>query len=85
MSENPERREYGFELSALSTVTIILSPTLAVANSDVGIVILGKVLSNILLPSHKVVLFVHQRTAQHNTAIRVNNFFILVIFKLLIS
>ena len=37
MSENPEGREYGFELSALSTVTIILSPTLAVANSEVEI------------------------------------------------
>lgn len=56
MSENPERREYGFELSALSTVTIILSPTLAVANSEVGIAILGQVVSNVLLPSHKVVL-----------------------------
>ena len=56
MSENPERREYGFELSALSTVTIILSPTLAVANSEVGIAILGQVLSNVLPPSHNVVL-----------------------------
>ena len=59
MSENPERREYGFELSALSTVTIILSPTLAVANSDVGIVILGQVLSNVLLPSHNVCASTH--------------------------
>ena len=81
MSENPEGREYGFELSALSTVTIILSPTLAVANSEVGIAILGQVLSNVLLPSHKVVLVcASTHTAQHNIAIRVNNFFILVIF-----
>lgn len=65
MSENPEGREYGFELSALSTVTIILSPTLAVANSDVGIVILGQVLSNVLLPSHKVVLVC---TSTHSAA-----------------
>ena len=56
MSENPEGREYGFDLSALSTVAILLSPTLAVANSEVGIAILGQVLSNVLLPSHKVVL-----------------------------
>ena len=56
MSEKPQGREYGFELSALSTVTIILSPSLAVANSEVGIAILGQVLSNVLLPSHKVVL-----------------------------
>ena len=85
MSENPERREYGFELSALSTVTIILSPTLAVANSDVGIAILGQVLPNVMLPSHKVVLvcaFTH--TAQTKAAIRVNNFFIIFNFLFLI-
>ena len=76
MSENPEGREYGFELSALSTVTIILSPTLAVANSDVGIVILGQVLSNVLLPSHKVVLVcASTHSAQTKDAIGVNIFF----------